>query len=50
MKKNPDYPKWKLFFDLGMRNIQISEYNSAINALTKSIKIKQDNEESFLSY
>ena len=47
MKKNSEYPKWKLFFDLGKRNIEINEYNSAINVLTKSIKIKQDNEESF---
>lgn len=47
MKKNSDYPKWKLFFELGKRNIQLHENESAINVLTKSIKIKQDNEELF---
>ena len=47
MKKNSDYPLWKLFLNLGKRNIEINEYNSAISVLTKSIKIKQDNHEAF---
>ena len=25
MKENHDYPKWKLLFDLGKRNIEINE-------------------------
>jgi len=47
MKKNPDYPKWKLFLDLGTRNLELDENESAINVLSKSISIKQDNYLSF---
>ena len=47
MKKNSDYPKWKLFLDLGKRNLELDENESAINVLSKSISIKQDNYLSF---
>ena len=47
MKENPDYPKWKLFLDLGKRNLELEENESAKNALSKSILIRQDKYSSF---
>ena len=47
MKKNTDYPKWKIFLDLGKRNLKLNQKISANNALSKSISIKQDNYLSF---
>ncbi len=47
MKKNTDYPKWKIFLDLGKRNLKLNQNISANNALSKSISIKQDNYLSF---
>ena len=46
-EKNSDYPKWKLLLDLGKRNLELDENESAINVLSKSISIKQDNYLSF---
>ena len=47
MEDNSEYPKWKIFLDLGRRNLDMEDNISAINALTKSIKIKQDNDLTF---
>lgn len=47
MEDNSEYPKWKLFFDLGKRNLEMKDNISALNVLTKSIAIRNDKHLSF---
>ena len=48
MEDNSEYPKWKIFLDLGRRNLDMEDNISAINALRKSIEIKDTNHLPFL--
>ena len=47
MEDSSEYPKWKIFFDLGKRNLEMKDNISAHNALRKSIKIKDNNHFSY---
>ena len=43
MKKNSDYPKWKLFLDLGKEQLKSAKYDLAISSFNKTIKLKTKN-------
>ena len=48
MEDNSEYPKWKIFFELGKINLEMKDNISALNALRKSIEIKDTNHLPFL--